>query len=263
LTLLSEPGALATGELQPVANAPGFDDSTANWNHTKELLRICLHEQPNHVDALSCLVMVCSVTNDYPGLIELAPRMDRSDIAQPQFHYMAAVCHAAAEDHARVLKACTRALTNADAALGVSCEYLMGWANLHLGDESAALTAFEKVAGSAGSAAAESARAVAARLQYNRQEYDKAATSWKAIDPRCRTEWQLDDALRQTIFLSALTAMNAERFEEAAEKLREAGRFGLRERRLGNLLTLCLMRAGQRLLYRDEAEAPTYQVLNA
>jgi hypothetical protein len=207
--------------------------------------------------------MVCSVTNDYPRLIELAPRMDRSEIAQPRFHYMAAVCHAAAEDHHRVLTACTRALANADAALAVSCEYLMGWAHLHLGDESAALMAFEKVAGSAGSAAADSARAVAARMQYNRQEYDKAAASWKAIEPRCRTEWQLDEPLRQTMFLSALTAMNAERFEEAAEKLREAGRLGLRDRRLGNLLTLCLMKAGQRLLYQDETEAETYPVLSA
>ena len=184
-------------------------------------------------------------------------------MAEPRFQYMAAVCHSAAEDHAGVLRACARALANADAALAVSCEYLMGWAHLHLGDESAALTAFEKVAGSAGSAAADSARAVAARLQYKCQDYDKAAASWKTIDPRCRTEWQLDEPLRQTMFLSALTAMNAERFEEAAEKFREAGRLGLRDRSLGILLTLCLMKAGQRLLYQDQAEAATYQVLNA
>jgi hypothetical protein len=207
--------------------------------------------------------MVCSVTNDYPGLIELAPRMDRSDVTHPQFHYMAAVCHAAAEDHTGVLRACTRAMANADGALAVSCEYQMGWAHLQLGDESEALTAFEKVAGSAGSAAADSARAVAARLQYYRQEYDKAAALWKAIEPHCRTEWQLDEPLRQTMFLSALTAMNAECFEEAAEKFREAGRLGVRDRRLGNLLTLCLMKAGQRLLYQEETEAAIYQVLNA
>jgi Flp pilus assembly protein TadD len=263
LTLQSEPGALATGELQLVADAPGSDERAVDWNHTKELLRTCLHEQPDHVDALSCLAMVCSVTNDSAGLIELAPCMDRSDVAQPRFHYMAAVCHAAAEDHTRVLSACRRALANADDLLGHSCEYLMGWAHLQLCDQWGAETAFRVVAKSAGFPSADSARAMAGRLQFNGGNYDEAAAFWKTIDPSRRTEWQLDEPLRQTMFLCALTAMNAERFEEAAEKFREAGRLGLRDRRLGNLLTLCLMKAGRRLLYQDETEAATNQVLNA
>jgi tetratricopeptide (TPR) repeat protein len=238
------------------------EGNDVDWNRAKELLRTCLHEQPDHADALSCLAMVCSFTNDYPGLIELSLRMDRPDVSQPRFHYMAAVCHAAAEDYARVLTACARAMANADAALANSCEYLKGWAHLQLGDEAAALTTLDKVARSAGSPSADSARAVTARLKFNRQDYDEAGEMWKAIDARRRTEWQLDEPLQQTTFLSALTAMHAERFEEAAEKFREAGRLGLRDRRLGSLLTLCLMKAGQRLLYQEEAEAATYQVLN-
>jgi tetratricopeptide (TPR) repeat protein len=243
--------------------ATHMESSSVDWNRAKELLRICLHEQRDHAEALSCLAMVCSITNDYPGLIELAPRMDRPGVPEPRFHYLAAVCHAAAENHARVLTACRRAQANADATLAVSCEYLMGWAHFHLDNESAALTSFEKVAASAGSTAADSARAAAARLHYGRGQYNQAVALWKAIEPRRRAEWKLDTPLQKTVFLSAITAMHAEQFEEAAEKFREAGRLGLRERSLGILLTLSLMKAGQRLLYVEPEESATYQVLNA
>ena len=42
----------------------------------------------------------------------------------------------------------------------------------------------------------------------------------------------------------------AGRYEQAADRLREAGRLGLRDRRLGPLLTLSLVKAGQKLLYQ-------------
>jgi hypothetical protein len=51
------------------------------------------------------------------------------------------------------------------------------------------------------------------------------------------------------VLLSGLLACKDGRFEQAAERFREAGKLGLRDRRLGPLLTLALVRAGQRLLY--------------
>ena len=42
----------------------------------------------------------------------------------------------------------------------------------------------------------------------------------------------------------------------SADRFREAGKLGLRERRLGSLLTLALVKAGQRLLYDNEARGP-------
>ena len=38
---------------------------------------------------------------------------------------------------------------------------------------------------------------------------------------------------------------------KSAERFKEAGKLGLREKRLGSLLTLALVRAGQRLLFED------------
>ena len=53
------------------------------------------------------------------------------------------------------------------------------------------------------------------------------------------------------VFLSALTDYGAGRFEQAANRLREAGKLGLRDRRLGPLIGLSLFKAGQRLVYQE------------
>jgi tetratricopeptide (TPR) repeat protein len=267
--LASVPSVEWVESSRPAVSAAGLEDSThsttapPDWGQAKELLRTCLLEQPDHADALCCLAMVCAVTNDQPGLTDLAGRMDRPDASQPRFHYLAAVCHLAAEDYPRALEACSQARETTDAALAVECDYLAGWAHLLRGDETPAAKAFEYVAQHPGSSSANLARALAARLALVREDYDSAAESWKTIDARQRTEWGLDDPLRQTVFLSALTALQAARFEEAADKLREAGRLGVRDRRLGQLLTLSLMKAGQRLLYPDEEAPAIYRVLDA
>ena len=49
-------------------------------------------------------------------------------------------------------------------------------------------------------------------------------------------------------------ALHAEHFAAAADKLREAGRLGSRDRRLGSLLTLSLIKAGQRALYEGRGD---------
>ena len=54
------------------------------------------------------------------------------------------------------------------------------------------------------------------------------------------------------MFLSGLLAYRAGQFERAAERFREAGRLGLRDRRLASLLSLAYFKAGQRLLYEGE-----------
>ena len=51
-------------------------------------------------------------------------------------------------------------------------------------------------------------------------------------------------------------ALAAGRYEPAAEWFREAGKLGLRDRRLGPLLSLALFKAGQQLLRPDGWAAP-------
>ncbi len=64
-------------------------------------------------------------------------------------------------------------------------------------------------------------------------------------------EWKCDEPLRQTVLLAALDAFGKGRYEEAAECFREAGKLGLRDRRLGPLIGLALFKAGKQLLFQD------------
>src|SRR5262249_34386391 len=65
-------GSVSDGPNGTVADASGSDAPTK----AEELLLVCLHEQPNNVEALSCLAMVRCVAGDARGLAELAPLMD-------------------------------------------------------------------------------------------------------------------------------------------------------------------------------------------
>jgi hypothetical protein len=88
-----------------------------------------------------------------------------------------------------------------------------------------------------------------ARIAFEEGIDREAIGWWKALDPGRRKQWGLEEPLKGAIFVSALQSLQQHRFAEAAEKIREAGRLGLRDRRLGPLLSLALIKAGQRLLY--------------
>src|SRR5262249_15060918 len=113
----------------------------------------------------------------------------------------------------------------------------------------AAQQALQKVAAAEKTPSAVYARALLGRLRLDRGEYDEAVKWWGSVDPHRRKEWQLDEPFRPTGFLSGLLSYEEGRFEQAADRFREAGKLGLRDRRLGPLLTLALIRAGQRLLF--------------
>jgi hypothetical protein len=60
------------------------------------------------------------------------------------------------------------------------------------------------------------------------------------------------DPLAQTTFISALESLERSDFDQAAEKLRQSGKLGYRDRRLGPLLLLALFKAGQKAIYAGE-----------
>jgi tetratricopeptide (TPR) repeat protein len=206
-----------------------------------------LQDDPDHVEALWCLAAVRSVVGDREGLAAQAQAMNRPDVSDARFHYLGAVCHLAAKDYPRALELSQRAA--ADASLAVESQYLMAWAHLHLDDPGAARQALQKVAAADKSPSAVYARALLGQLGFARGAYDEAIKWWNAVEPRRRAAWQFDETLRHTAFLSGLLNFQEGRYEQAADRFREAGKLGLRERRLGSLLTLALVKAGQRLLY--------------
>jgi tetratricopeptide (TPR) repeat protein len=239
---LQAAGGKGHGEANGQAGAAG-----AALKEARHFLEECLQENPNHEDALWQLAAVRSVTGDREGLAAQAPAMHRPDVRDGRFHYLAAVCHLAAGDYGRALEAAGRSAADPD--LAADSHYLMGWAHLYRRERAAAAEALRKAAAAADSASVDNARALLGRVRFTDGATEEAVECWTALTPLRRREWQLEEALRSTVFLTGLQAYQDGRFEQASSRFREAGRLGLRDRRLGPLLFLALFRAGQRLLF--------------
>ena len=232
-------------EQAPTADSPAGSALAAG----QRLLKECLREQPDHAEALWCLAAVKSVQGDVPGLADLAPRMDRPDVTDARFHYLGAVCSLAGGNYRRVIELGERAVR--DPNLATESRYVMAWAALHLGDAGAAAKLFRKVADQSASPSSVYAKAILGKLHSEKGDIDEAVACWAGLDPKWRVRWGLDEPLRQSVFLSGLVALDDRRFEFAADRFKEAGKLGLRERRLGGLITLALVKAGQRLLFEE------------
>jgi hypothetical protein len=233
-------------------DAPAGPPDPAALAHAQALLQECLKQQPDHTDALWCLAAVRSAAGDRAGLASQAAAMDRPAVTDARFHYLGAVCCLAAGQYDKALELGRRAAE--DASLTAECHYVMAWAHLHLRNNDAARLALLKTAAADKSPSAVYAKALLGQANFARSAYDEAVKWWKAVDPQRRAEWRLDEPLRQTVLLAGLTAYEKGKYELAAERIREAGRLGLRDRRLGGLLTLALVKAGQRLLFETNLQ---------
>ncbi len=241
LALLGARLALLAAKDQLAGAAPALQTAL-------ELLDICLHEDEQNPQALWLLAAVKAVLGDRDGLAQLAPRMKRQDVDDPRFQFLAAVCLLAAGDYPAVLEACGRAAQ--DAALAVECSYLVGWAQLLRHEIAAATEAFRVVARVKDSASAAHAQALLGAIRFHEGGYEEAIHWWQSLDAERRADWKFAEPLQATVWLAALKALQSGRYENAAERLREAGKLGWRDRRLGPLLSFALVKAGQQLLYR-------------
>jgi tetratricopeptide (TPR) repeat protein len=218
------------------------------------LLEECLREDPGHPEALWCLAAVRSASGDREGLAVQAEAMDRPGVKHGRFHYLGAVCFLAAGDFGRALELVRRA-AYAEPALAGEAYYLAARVHELLGNGPEAREALERAASADGPSASH-ARARLGRLSFAGGAYGQAVRWWERVDPRFRASWGLDEPLRQTALLAGLGEHAAGRYESAAEWFGEAGRLGLRDRRLGPLLTLSLVQAARELLFEDAEQRP-------
>lgn len=225
-----------------------FVPSPETLKQVEHLLLECLKEQPDNALGLWMLAAVRSALADDAGLAALAPQMDRADVPDARFHYLAAVCYLAARDFPRVVQAAQRAA--ADAALAAEANYLLALAQLQLKDDAGAIRSLQVVA-NAGGASADHSRGLLGRLACQRNAYADAIKWWTAIDPAKRAAWKCDDPLRQAVFLAGLMFFKLGRFEQAAERFKESGKLGLRDKRIGELIGLSYFKAGQKLLFQE------------
>jgi tetratricopeptide (TPR) repeat protein len=232
--------------------APPQEDTTSQEAllASERLLEACLRAQPDHVPALWCLAAVRSVRGDRDALAEQAGVMDRPTVIDPRFHFLGAVCNLAARDYRRVISLGERAVAaGRSGPLEGESRFVMAWAHLHLGEVDAARELLRQVASNDKTTSAVYARALLGRTSVQREAWDEAIQWWSGVDADPRARWGLEEPLRQTVLLAGLAALEEKRFEQAAERFREAGKLGLRDRRLGGLIALALVKAGQRLLY--------------
>jgi tetratricopeptide (TPR) repeat protein len=241
--------------LASAGESPGGSDQPP-LQEAKYLLQECLKHNPDHLDVLWLLAAVRSQLNDRDGLATQAPAMHRPEVRDSRFQYMAAVCQLAARDYSRVVK--TAGAAAADPALAADSQYLVGLAHVQQKDDVAAAAALQqatangKAATGVRPASADPAHALLGRIRFGQGRFEDAVRCWSTLGAE-RKDAPLaalfSEALQATVFLTGVQAYGEQHFEQAATRFREAGRLGLRDRRLGPLLSLALFRAGQRLLY--------------
>ncbi len=198
--------------------------------------------------------------------------MSRAEVADPRFHFFAGLCRLAGGDFSGVIETCKPALAEPSTSPEPTCNgapdasppiawpmeyaYLVGLAHLGLEQYPAAVHALMQPAQAKDSPSAAHAQALLGAVHFHDGRFEEAARWWQILDPKKRAPWKLGETLANTVFLTALEAYAKTRFEEAAEKLRAAGKLGCRDRRLGPLLVQALFKAGQKLVYADVLETP-------
>jgi tetratricopeptide (TPR) repeat protein len=233
--------------------SPDRDQDAGVLRQALALLEEGLKQAPGDPEALWTAAAVRSLLGDEQGLAAQAPAMNRADVADPRFHFLAAVCQLAAGNHAALTEACGRA--SADPALAVEGAYLMGWGYIQRRDPATAALTLQRAAQAADSPSASHARAILGAIRFHQGAYGEAAQWWRRLDDDRRHAWHFDQPLAGAVFLAAVQDLREDRFVQAAARFREAGKLGWRDRRLGPLMWRSLFEAGQHLLY-DASHGP-------
>ncbi len=255
--------AFLAARLTLQASFAAAEDDPSLLDAVHDFLLQCLRDEPGHAEAQWHLAAVRWLQNDHAGLGRQAEVMTDAAVPDPRYHWFAGLTRLAAGDHGGVLEACRRVAERLPAgqtapdhvngapapALGVESEFLAGLAHLELRDHAAAARAFAEAAKFPGSPSAAQALALWGLACFEQHQHEEAVARWQALDAGRRAAWKMQEPLANTVFLTAIEAFQAGRFEQAAEKLRQAGRLGCRDRRLGPLLLLALFKAGQQVVY--------------
>lgn len=249
--------------LQAALAGPQVDPASVDAAH--DFLLDCLRVCPEHETAQWHLAAVRWLQHDQAGLARQAATMTDENVAEPRYHWFAALCRLAAGDWAGVLAACRRFADRSESGqhaadhpngtpgptltLNTEVEYLAGLAHLETQNYSAAAQALTLPAQATMSPTVNHATALLGLSFFHQQQHEAAVQRWQSLDAGHRAAWKLNETLATTVFLTALEAFLQGRFEQAAEKLRQAGKLGCRDRRLGPLLVLSLFKAGQQVVY--------------
>jgi tetratricopeptide (TPR) repeat protein len=247
-----------------------------NPNHTVDVgtlpavldfLGDCLTNDPSHAHAQWCLAAVRWLQGDVAALAGQGDAMQNAEVADPRYHYLAALCHLLGNRPEAVVAACQRIAqptgtngSNTQRQFAVEAGYLAALAHICVNQPRPAIDALKPLTFDPKSPTLPYAQALLGEVLFRESRHDEAISAWQALDAQKRQAWALSEPMAQTTFISALESMQKAQYEQAAEKFRQAGRLGYRDRRLGPLLLLALFKAGQQAIYKGEtAPVPTRQ----
>lgn len=229
-----------------------------------DFLNDCLTHDAGHPHALWCLAAVRWLNGDAAALAAQAKDMRDPDVADPRYHYLAALCHLLGGEREAVVNACERAARQvgsngslAQKHFAVEAGYLAALAHIGLHQPRPAVEALKLVTYNPSSPTLSHAQALLGNVLFQEQRHDDAINAWQSLDAQKRQAWGLAEPLAQAMFISALESLQKAEYEQAGEKFRQAGRLGYRDRRLGPLLLLSLFKAGQQAIYAGETAPVT------
>lgn len=228
-----------------------------SWQQAAAFLQTCLQHQPDHTEALWRLAAMRAAEGNRAGLAALAADLRRPEVEHALYHYMGAVSNLAAGAPQEAIAAAERVASSGTidaeqppthiSPLELESAFVLGWALQQQNESDAAIEPLKRIAGTRGPSA-DQARALLGKIYFQRADYDNAVLWWSAIDAGKRAALQLDKPLRDTVLLTGLLALQAERFEQAGDRFREAARIGNRDPRIEQLARI---KAAQQLLYTE------------
>ena len=214
-----------------------------------EFLEAARSIEPADATTLAQLAAVHWLRGDHATLASLAEPSRAVEANDSADAFFLALPFVAAGDWAMVAaraRSVSTGMTLTPAA--AEATFLEGVAQSETGDLDAAIATLQKSACLDGSPTTPLAQAVLGSLLFRQGHFDTAAAWWQRLAPDRRAAWKLGEVLGNTQLLGALEEFAAGRFESAADRFRQAGKLGCRDRRLGGMLLLSLFRASRQAL---------------
>ncbi len=231
-------------------HAPSHNGVSGGVNFLREALQLLQdalgHDPENHT-ARWCEVAVLYLLGEHEPLAGCGAAMKREDVSDAHFHYFAGLAHLFAGDHQAVADSTHRARFVAN--LAPECDYLLGWSAIEQNDSNEAARHLSEAIRRGPTPSQDFARALLGGIEFFRGDYKEAIENWNGVSGESLALWELQQPLANAVYLSAIRAYHEGNYQYAAQKVREAGKLGVRDRRLGALLAMSLLKAGQQLLY--------------
>jgi tetratricopeptide (TPR) repeat protein len=242
---------IATPVQQPIAAMAGVRLALAAGQREVALENVerVLGSNAGNAEALCLKAAILWQLGRHDQLRALAASFERIDVADPKFHYMAAVCFALNDDF-DAARTAARRVSN-EPGWQIDGHHLMGVLYWRRADYPGAAARLEAVLASPDYRALAHARLTLGRVRWEQGSVVEAATLWSKLSNDERKAMHLDEALPVSAFLAGIECLRKENPAAAADWLNQAREMGFRDRHLPVLHERALVEAARQSLVRS------------